>query len=223
MLQVFLTGATGYIGRPLAAELLRRGHEVRALARRGSAHRLPPGCTVVLGDGLDRATYAAQVGPADCFVHLIGVSRPSPAKAEQFRRVDLASAREAVAAAAAAAVGHFVYVSVAHPAPVMKAYTAARAEAEVTIRGSGLNATMLRPWYVLGPGHRWPVLFLPLYWLAGLAPLTRDGARRLGLVTLAQMVGILVWSVEHPAEGVRVLAVPEIRRGALGPSIEEGR
>jgi GNAT superfamily N-acetyltransferase len=40
---VFVTGGTGYIGRPLVAELLRRGHSVRALVRPGSGGRLPDG------------------------------------------------------------------------------------------------------------------------------------------------------------------------------------
>src|SRR5262245_35553675 len=45
-LTVFLTGATGYVGRRLAVELLRRGHSVIALARKGSESRTPAGCTV---------------------------------------------------------------------------------------------------------------------------------------------------------------------------------
>ena len=43
---VFVTGGTGYIGRPLVAELLRRGHSVRALVRPGSGGSLPDGATV---------------------------------------------------------------------------------------------------------------------------------------------------------------------------------
>ena len=43
---VFVTGGTGSIGRPLVAELFRRGHSVRALARPGSGGRLPDGATV---------------------------------------------------------------------------------------------------------------------------------------------------------------------------------
>jgi nucleoside-diphosphate-sugar epimerase len=42
---------------------------------------------------------------------------------------------------------------------------------------------------------------------------TRDGARRLGLVTLAQMIRALVWAVEHPpASGAPVLDVSAIRQ-----------
>jgi hypothetical protein len=39
---------------------------------------------------------------------------------------------------------------------------------------------------------------------------------RLGLVTIDQMVAALAWSVESPADGSRVLTVPEIRRHAGG-------
>ena len=52
---------------------------------------------------------------------------------------------------------------------------------------------------------------LPLYWLMGLVPATRDGARRLGLITLEQMVRAMVRAIESPAAAVRVFEVPEIR------------
>ena len=157
------------------------------------------------------STYAGQIRPADTLVQLVGVSHPNPSKAAQFRSVDLASASGAVRAASEAGVQHFIYVSVAQPAPVMKAYVQVRAECEAMIRQSGMNATILRPWYVLGPGHRWPYALLPLYWLMEFLPLTRDGARRLGLVTLEQMTRALVDAVENPCRGVRIIGVPEIR------------
>lgn len=90
--RIFVTGGTGYLGAPMIEALLRRGHEVRALARRGSEDRLPSGCGVVFGNALDGATFADQVGPADTLVHLVGVSHPAPWKERQFREVDLASA-----------------------------------------------------------------------------------------------------------------------------------
>jgi uncharacterized protein YbjT (DUF2867 family) len=82
---------------------------------------------------------------------------------------------------------------------------------EAVLEASGLNATILRPWYVLGPGHRWPYALIPLYWLAQRIPSTRDGARRLGLVTVRQMLVALVDAVEHSGTGIRVMDVPAIR------------
>jgi uncharacterized protein YbjT (DUF2867 family) len=210
---VFVTGGTGYIGRPLVLELLRRGHAVHALVRPGSEKRLPAGAVPVIGDALWSETFAASIAPAKTFVQLVGVSHPSPAKAAEFRSVDLASVRASAEAAAAAGVEHFVYLSVAQPAPaIMKAYAAVRAEGEAIVRATRMNATFLRPWYVLGPGHRWPYLLVPAYWIFERLPGTRERARRIGLVTLPQMVAALASAVENPPDGVRIVEVPDIRR-----------
>jgi len=200
----------------LIQQLVARGHTVRALVRAGSARRLPPGAEPAVGDALRASSFAAQVRPADTLVHLVGVPRPSPRKAREFREIDLASIAASVAAARSAGVGHLVYVSVAQPAPVMHSYVAVRQEGERLIREAGLNATVLRPWYVLGPGHRWPYLLIPFYALAERIPAMRAGARRLGLVTRDQMVAALVRAVENPPSGVRVVEVAEIRK-APGP------
>ena len=209
---VFITGGTGFMGRRLIDELLRRGHTVRALVRPGSAKKLPPGAIAVIGDPLDQASYAFAVPPADTFVQLVGVTHPNPSKAEEFRAVDVVSAKGAITAAVEARVAHFIYLSVAQPAPVMQAYIAARAECEKALRESGLNATIVRPWYVLGPGRRWPYLLLPMYWILGCIPSMRESAQRLGLVTIEQMVATLAGAVETPAMGIRILGVPEIRQ-----------
>lgn len=203
------------MGRTLIPELLKRGHHIRALARRGSESKLPAGCTLIIGDPLDRATFLEQIRPADTFVQLVGVSHPTPAKAREFRTIDLSSARESIAAAVETGVEHFVYVSVAHPAPIMKAYVEARVEGEALISSSGLKrATILRPWYVLGPGRQWPRLLLPLYWILERLPSKRETARRLGLVTDKEMRGALLSAIENPPEGIKILSVPEIKAAA---------
>src|SRR5215831_3423834 len=114
----FVTGGTGYIGRPLIEALLTRGYSVHALVRPGSEARLPPGATPVPGDALDAGSFAAAIPP----------------------------------------------------------------------RATIVPATILRPWYVLGPGHRWPYLLVPVYALLRQIPATRAAAERLGLVTLGQMI-----------------------------------
>ena len=209
---VFITGGTGYIGRRLIPELLKRGHGVRALVRQGSEAKLPTGCTSVIGDPLDQESFAGQISPADTFVQLVGVPKPSPAKAAQFRAIDLVSIQQSVPAAVAAGIEHFVYVSVAHPAPMMKAYIEVRSEGERLIRESGLRATILRPWYVLGPDHRWPYLLVPAYKIFTMLPATRESAERLGLVTLSQMINALLNAVETPSDNHHIVEVPEIKK-----------
>jgi uncharacterized protein YbjT (DUF2867 family) len=212
---IFITGGTGYVGCRLITALLQRGYKIRALARPGSEHKLPAGCETILGNALEKASYADKIHSSDTFVHLIGVSHPNSSKAEQFRKIDLVSVQAAVPPAKAAGVQHFVYVSVAHPAPVMQAYWRVRAECEALIRASGLPATILRPWYVLGPGHRWPYLLIPLYWLCERIPSTRQMAQRLGLVRLEHMVAAMVWAIENPPPAGRIVEAMQIRQMRL--------
>lgn len=214
--QVFVTGGTGYIGRALLARLQARGHHVRALVRGGSARSLPAGVEWVVGDALQAGTFTGAVAPADTLVHLVGTPHPSPWKGRQFRAVDLRSIEASVDAAARAGVRHVVYVSVAHPAPVMRDYVPVRRQGEALIGASGIPATCVRPWYVLGPGHVWPYALLPIYAMLERLPPTAATAHRLGLVTHTQMVATLVQAVEHPpASGVRIVDVPGIRAAVV--------
>ncbi len=208
---VFVTGATGYIGRALTDSLIARGHVVHGLTRQRPQGQLGKGVHPVVGDALSAASYVGSVPPADTLVHLVGTRKPDPSKVSEFRAVDLASLDAAVAAAHTAGVKHLVYVSVAQPAPVMRAFGEARKAGEAIIRASSLNATILRPWFVIGPGRRWPGMLKPLYAVAAYLPSWRESAERLGLVTLDQMTAALVHAVEHPANGVRVVEVPTIR------------
>ncbi|MFD4976318.1 SDR family oxidoreductase [Streptomyces sp. NPDC058424] len=48
--RILVTGATGTVGRQVVAELLARGHEVRALTRDAARAELPAGVEVVQGD-----------------------------------------------------------------------------------------------------------------------------------------------------------------------------
>jgi uncharacterized protein YbjT (DUF2867 family) len=220
---VFVTGGTGYIGGRLLPLLLQRGHRVRALTRAGSERKLAGGAGAIPGDALDAPSFREHVFPADTFIHLVGTPHPAPWKGRQFREVDLVSIRAAVHAAVHARVNHFVYLSVAHPAPIMRDYIAVREEGESLVRASGMKATIVRPWYVLGPGHYWPFALAPIYGLLERLKPTRAMATRLGLVTLDEMVRTLVHAVEHPPPDVRIVDVPEISRAPpLEPPLVNG-
>ncbi|MFN7919833.1 MAG: NAD(P)H-binding protein [Bryobacteraceae bacterium] len=210
---IFVTGATGYLGRPLVERLVKRGHRVRALVRRGSERKLPRGAEAIAGDPLSLGDVEAAMPAGACVVQLLGTPKPSPWKGKEFQAVDRKSALATIEAAHRRGATHFVYVSVAHPAPIMRDYIAVREECEQALRRTGVPATILRPWYVLGPGHWWPYAILPAYWMMGAIPPTRETAKRLGLVTHGQMIESLVWAIENPSPEWRVLDVAAIRAG----------
>jgi uncharacterized protein YbjT (DUF2867 family) len=208
---VFFSGATGYLGRPLAERLIAAEHQVRAVVRRGSESKLPSGVDTIVANPFDETTFRHAVPAGATYVHLVGTPKPAPWKGRQFREVDLPAALASIRAAATARAGHFIYISVAHPAPVMHDYIAVRRKCEGELAASGLAHTILRPWYILGPGHWWPYALLPFYRIGEAVPVWRESAVRLGLLRRDQMIGAMLWAIEHPPDGQRILETGQIR------------
>jgi nucleoside-diphosphate-sugar epimerase len=209
---VFLTGGTGFVGSHLIPELAARGHRIRAVVRQQSANKLPKDAAAVIGDATRADSYLRQIGDCDTFVHLVGVAHPTPSKAAAFRIIDLESTRQAVNAAVRTGIRNFVYVSVAQPSPVMKAYVETRKQCEDIITHSGLKASILRPFYILGPGRRWPIFLKPFFAVAGVLPSFRASAERMSFVTIKQMSGALICAIENPpVQDVRIWSANEIK------------
>ena len=69
---VAITGATGFIGRHVAADLVARGVTVKAIVRPGSRHQAPPDTTVVHAP-LEASALRDAFAGVDTVVHLAGV------------------------------------------------------------------------------------------------------------------------------------------------------
>jgi uncharacterized protein YbjT (DUF2867 family) len=209
---VFITGATGYMGTRLVRRLVEKGHRIIALVRKGSEQKVPPGAEIVIGNPFDAKTFQQYIPGGSVFVQLLGVAHPSPKKAKQFKEIDSKSLKASADAAVSAGINHFIYLSVAmEPVRFMQAYQEVRKEGEEYCLIKEFNCTFIRPWYVLGPGHWWPVLLLPAYGLAKLIPSLRKKASATGLVTIRQMIQVLVNAVEDEPLPVRILEIKDIR------------
>lgn len=214
MQPIFITGGTGYLGRRLITELLRLGHPVTALVRKGSERRLPAGAQPVIAHPFDASSFSSLV-PANCvYIQLLGTPHPSPRKKALFYSVDLASARASAEAAIQAGAAHILYVSVAqYPTKVMADYQQARRQGEAAITATGIPATIFRPWYITGPGHYWPLLFQPLFLLLQHIPATSEKAKALALVPLRKMLRALVEAATQPGKaGLRIVEIGEINQ-----------
>jgi uncharacterized protein YbjT (DUF2867 family) len=208
---VFIAGGTGYVGRRLVKRLLQKGCTVKCLQRSESKNPLPPGAIRITGNALDASTFRHQLKGCDTYIHLVGVAHPGPRKKEQFRSIDLESVKQAVDATEGNSFRHFIYMSVAQtPSGIMQDYQNARAEGEKLILATGIPATFVRPWYIVGPGHYWPLLLLPAYWLMALLPATRSKAKAFRLVHLKQVLAVLTDAVEKAPAQTRIIEVDDI-------------
>jgi nucleoside-diphosphate-sugar epimerase len=211
MQNIFITGGTGYMGTRLIKALQNGDYHVCALVRKGSENKLPQGCEMITGDALDASSYQNNIEPSSTFVHLVGVAHPSPSKKEQFKTIDLVSVQEAAKAAVYARVAHFIYLSVSqYPTKIMKDFQQVRAAGEALLLQTGLKTSFLRPWYVLGPGHWWPVLLKPFLFIAKYAG-KREAAENLDTVTLQQMIHTLLYAIKNPPQKNAVYDVQKIK------------
>jgi len=216
MKKIFITGATGYMGKRLIKKLLQKGHRVSALVRKGSEHKVPAGAGIIVADPFNASSFVSFIPEEAVFVQLLGVAHPSPQKAKQFREIDLRSVQASADAAGDAGVSHFIYVSVSMtPSALMRAYQEVRKEGEEYCKSRKLNCTFIRPWYVLGPGHWWPLLLLPVYAIAYLIPAWREKAKGTALVTISQMVATLVKATEASPVPCRIIEIKDIRRKTI--------
>lgn len=213
MKNIFITGGTGYIGTRLIKSLLKdENYTIHALVRNGSENKLPDGCNIIPGNALDSASYIDHVPKKSIFIHLIGVAHPSPSKKEQFQKIDLVSIQEAVKTAVAANASHFIYLSVSmYPTKIMKDYQEVRAKGEQLLLQSKLTSTFIRPWYVLGPGHWWPILLKPFFLILQIFPSKRQAAIELNMVTIKQMINTLVVAVKSEPIENNIYTVQKIR------------
>lgn len=162
-----VTGATGFVGRHVAAVLVQRGHAVRALARspRRAAVLQSLAVTPVLGDLADPTALAGLTAGADAVVHLVGIIADAGSATLEGVHVD--GTARLLAAARAARVVRFVHMSAvgARSDPAATRYHRTKWQGEQLVRGSGLAHAILRPSIISGPGsvpirllarlHRW--------------------------------------------------------------------
>src|SRR3954468_876261 len=136
---ILVTGATGTIGRHVVEQLVKRGADVRALAREPAKANLPAGVTVVQGDLLDvDAMRSAFKGVSTLF--LLNAVVPD----------EFTQALIALNLARAAGIERIVYLSVIHSDRYVNVpHFAGKYGVERMIEQMGFNATILRPAYFM--------------------------------------------------------------------------
>lgn len=87
MAEVFVTGASGFVGRRVVEALLRDGHRVRGLARRIPSTSPKGDLTWVRGDITDPNRYRAAVERAEYVIHLAAVL--AARRASEFERTNV--------------------------------------------------------------------------------------------------------------------------------------
>lgn len=208
--RVLVTGATGFVGSAVVRELLVRGFEVVALAR-----RLPP-C-----DGEPRLIRVAAdvtapgwerwVEGCSAAIHLVGIIRERPGVT--FRRAHVDATARVVEACQALGIGRLVHISaVGARLDAATPYHRTKAEAEELVRSSGLAWTIIRPSVIFGPGDGFTTTLANVIRRFPVVPVFGDGSYPLQPVAVEDVAEVFAACLENPEAERRVLELggPEV-------------
>ncbi|MEM6908669.1 MAG: NAD(P)-dependent oxidoreductase [Pseudomonadota bacterium] len=148
MVQLAMTGATGFVGAATLERALSEGHKVAALARRAQSER--EHVRWIGGTLADQAALLDLCENATAVIHIAGLTNaPDPA---HFEAANVTGTANMIAAAKAAGIKRFVQVSsLSAREPQLSVYGASKARAEELVMASGLDWTIVRPAVVYGP------------------------------------------------------------------------
>ena len=235
MTRALVTGASGFIGRHLAASLHSGGFAVLGLAREGSRARMPEGVETAIGDIRDASAVRAGVEGCDTVFHLAafapGASGGEP-DAEVCRQVNVEGTRILVEAASRAGVGRVVFFSTVkamgestrgvadestQPQPA-DVYGTTKLEAEKIVleatRAGGPAGVCLRPVLVYGPGQKGNMERLFAAIERGRFPPLPEGTGKRSLVHVSSLVEAALLAARRPEAGGQCYIVADLALSA---------
>ena len=199
--RIFLTGATGFVGRAVIPALRAHGYAVRCLVRRGSELDLRglEAIERVEGDVLSPATLERDMEGCDTVIHLVGIIREEPATLSTFERIHTQGTVNVLEAAAATGVRRYLHMSALGVRPDARArYHRSKWAAEEAVRASPMPWTIFRPSIIYGRGDQFVNMLAGLIRPYPVVPVIGGGQQRLQPVP-----------VEHVAEGfARAIELP---------------
>jgi uncharacterized protein YbjT (DUF2867 family) len=158
-MKIFVTGATGFVGRHVTNDLLARGFAVHAGARdvakvdRIFGKRVIP-VEVDFSDRNSINRALTSIRP-DVVVHLIGIIVEIPSKGITFDKVHFGIPMDLYEASKQAGVRKVVHMSAlgVHPDAPSR-YHKSKLRAEQVLRSSGMTYTIFRPSVIIGPEQK---------------------------------------------------------------------
>ena len=208
-MRVAVTGASGFVGRYLVAELSGR-HEVRALVndRPGSETELPPVHEVARVDVRRADTLRGKLDGVDVLVHTVAI--PTERK-QRFAEVNVGGVANVVAEARRAGVRRIVHMSALGADPRSPyPYLRTKGEGQAIVTDSGIPHVVLRPSLLFGKGDDFfPRLAFTLRF--PLVPVPGDGQARFQPLHVEDLARVLAAAIERTdLAGVHEIGGPEM-------------
>ena len=214
--RILVTGASGFIGRAVVTAFAQRGDALRAAVRRPPQPPFPAAIEVVTHPDLAQPIdWRPLLDGVDQVIHLAGIAHIGRGVApELYDRVNRLATAQLAAAAAAAGVKHFVFISSIRaqsgpaadhalterdPAAPTDAYGRSKLAAEAAVRSAGVPFTILRPVLLYGPGVKGNFALLTRAAASPLPLPVKDFGNRRSLLGIDNFISALAFVLATPA------------------------
>jgi uncharacterized protein YbjT (DUF2867 family) len=185
--RIFMTGATGFVGRAVILALRAEGYAVRCLVRRGSEPDLRglEAIERVEGNVLSRETLERGMAGCDTVIHLVGIIREQPATLSTFERIHTQGTLNVLDAAVATGVRRYVHMSsLGSRLNARSRYHKTKWAAEEAVRATPIPWTIFRPSIIYGRGDQFVSLLGHMVQRYPIVPVIGSGLQRLQPVPL---------------------------------------
>lgn len=203
-MNVYLTGATGYVGRAMLDHLLHKGHTVRCLIRPHSKGKLvyPSACRsqveVTEGDLSDEKKLQQGMHGMDAVIHLVGIIRQSPGRQITYENIHINGTRNMINAARQTGVRRFIHMSALGARPdAVCAYHKSKYAAEEIVRQSGISHVIFRPSVIFGPNDEFVNMLAKMVKLP-VTPVIGNGQYKLQPVSLRTVCSVFEQALVDP-------------------------
>jgi NADH dehydrogenase len=173
---ILVTGATGFVGRHLIAQLQARGEQVRPLVRNAATAQRARATNIepAIGDVTDPASLERAMEGVDAVIHLVAIITEKGSAT--FERINVQGTRNVVSAARAAGVKRLLHMSAngAQDNPRYP-YLQSKWRGELAVIESGLPNSILRPSLIFGRGDQFFTTLAMVVRLNPIVPIAGDG------------------------------------------------
>jgi len=197
--RIFVTGATGFVGRAVIPALRAHGYAVRCLVRRGSELDLRglEAIERVEGDVLSPAALERDMAGCDTVVHLVGIIREEPATLSTFERIHTQGTINVLEAAATTRVRRYLHMSALGVRPGAQArYHRSKWAAEEAVRAGPIPWTIFRPSIIYGRRDQFLNMLAAMIRRYPVVPVIGSGQQRLQPVPVEQVAEAFARAVE---------------------------